>query len=336
MKSSILKIKNLIKQYDTGFILDIPRLEFQSGNIYSLIGSNGAGKTTLLNILNLLEQSEGKIFFKGQKISNLNSLDIRRKMGAVTEDPFLFRTTVFKNIIAGLKCRKIDKKTWPDRVKESLKMVNLEGFEKKSASTLSRGQRQRVAITRTLVLKPEILFLDEPFTNIDKKNVDILEKLIKKVNREYHTTVIFTTHDLLQAYRLSHKVISLAEGRIVRGSLENIFSGIVEENNGLQYIKISSKISISIVTGKKGRVHISIPPQDIILSHKEFLSSAKNSFKGIIKKVQIEGQIAKINISIDDSAELTALITKSSYQDMKLSIDSYVFLTFKSTSVTIF
>jgi len=327
MGKPIVKIENLVKRYDGVFILDIPRLEFQSGKIYSLVGSNGSGKTTLLNLLNLLEKpTKGEVIF---------SLNIHQGMCMVMEDPLLFHTTVFKNIAVGLKCRSVDKKMRTQMIEEALAMVGLEGFEKRYASDLSRGETQRVAIARTLVLKPEVLFLDEPFTNIDRKNVTILEKLIKTINKKYRTTIIFTTHDPLQAYRLSDEVISLVDGKIVKGSLENIFKGAIEEIDDLQFVRVSHQITVSVVTEKRGNVHISIAPEDIILSHKEILSSARNSFKGTVEKIQIEKKIARITIFIDEDFEIVALITETSYRDMKLFIDSDVFLTFKSTSVKV-
>ena len=223
MGNPIFRLKNVIKRYDSGFTLDIPHLEFQTGKIYGLIGPNGAGKTTLMSLLNVLEEPDnGEIFFNDRKVRSFNSLQARRKMTMVMENPLLFSTTVFKNIAAGLRCRAIDKTLWSRMVDEALGMVNLRGFEKRRASGLSRGEIQRVALARALVLHPDVLLLDEPFTNIDQKNVTALEKLIKDVNHTDHTTVIFTTHDHEQAYRLSDEVISLIGGKTVDGSPENL------------------------------------------------------------------------------------------------------------------
>ncbi|MFQ5456232.1 MAG: ABC transporter ATP-binding protein [Nitrospirota bacterium] len=334
---TILKARNLVKRYNNGFVLNIDSIDFQQGRVYGLVGPNGAGKSTLLNILNLLEQiMEGSIFFRNQKITDINSLNIRRKMSMVMEDPFLFNTTVFNNLTAGLRCRSIDKKMWTQMVDNALQMVGLAGFEKRYAPELSRGESQRVAIARTLILKPEILFMDEPFTNIDKKNINMLERLIRTINYKHNTTIIFTTHDLSQAYSLSDEVISLVDGKIIRGSIDNFFTGMVEGNDNLSFVRISSRVRLAIVTKKRGRVHVSIPPQDIILSYKEISSSARNSFKGIVKKILIENQKVKVNILVDNEVEFTVLITYRSYKDMNLLINSSVFLIFKSTSVIVF
>jgi len=337
MDPPVLRVEKLAKRYNSGFSIEIPQLEFQAGKIYSLIGPNGAGKSTLLNILNLLEEAtSGDIFLDGQKIDKTNALTIRRKMNLVMENPLLFHTTVYKNITSGLKFRAVDKNMWENLAAEALEMVGLGGFEKRYAPHLSRGETQRVAIARALVLNPEILFLDEPFTNIDQKTIHIIEELINKINQKHQPTIIFTTHDLSQAYRIADEVISLVDGRLVNGSLENFFCGEVEEADGVQFVRISTDISINIVTDKKGKVHFCIPPKDIILSYEPVESSARNSFSGDLKRIQLEGQVVRLVIKIDRGTELTALITKASYQKMLPTIGRQMFLTFKSTAVNIF
>lgn len=223
MGKPILRIEELKKRQGSGFALDIPHIEFQRGKIYSIIGPNGAGKTTLLNILNLLEKPDsGEIFFNEERITPANSLEIRRRMGMVMENPYLFHTSAYKNIIMGLKCRSLDKNIWESLVREALQMVGLEGFENRYAPELSRGESQRVAIARVLAFRPEVLFLDEPFSNIDRKHVNILEGLVKTIKEKYQTTVIFTTHDMVQAYSLADEVISLVDGRISRGYTDDL------------------------------------------------------------------------------------------------------------------
>lgn len=333
----VLRVENIVKHRNSGFTLKIPHLELQAGTIYSIVGPNGAGKTTLLNILDLLEEpAEGEILFKEDKVTVSNSLEIRRKMGMVMEDPYLFHATVYKNITAGLKYRSIDKRMWKSLVKESLRMVGLEGFERRHAQELSGGESKRIAIARVLVFKPEVLFLDEPFTNIDKKNLVLLEEFIKMINRKYQTTIIFTTHDLVQADRLADEVISLVEGRIVKGSLENLFLGDVIETNGLQFIKISPKVLIAAITESRGAVHINIPPQEIVLSTEPLDPDVPNSFKGTIEKVQMEEQIVRVFVHVSKEVEFVSIIKRASYEKMNLSIDSHVFLTFQTTSVTVF
>jgi tungstate transport system ATP-binding protein len=336
MDAPLLRVDNLSQRYAGGFSLDIPRLEFHSGRIYGVIGPNGAGKTTMLNLLNLLEKpAAGRIFFRGEPVNNADSLGIRRRMGMIMEKPLLFRTTVYKNITAGLRFRSVDKKMWPQLAAEALSLVGLAGFEERYAPSLSGGEAQRVAIARALVLKPEVLFLDEPFSNVDQRSIELIEGLLKTVNQRDHTTIVFTTHDLEQAHRLADEVISLVGGRVVQASLENLFTGEVEEADGSTLISLSPRISLAVVTGKRGRVHLCIPPQDIILSHQPIESSARNSFSGVIKKIQLEDQAVRVTVRVDAGIELIARITKTSYEEMNLFLDSPIFLTFKSTAVKV-
>ncbi len=332
----ILRIENLKKSFK-GFTLHIPVLEFRKGRIYGLTGPNGSGKTTLLSMLNLIERPDkGRFFYRGEVISNNNSLglSVRRKMAMVLENPYLFNTSVIKNVTYGLRVRLHDRKKILKRAIKALELVKLKGFEEKNAKELSRGETQRVAIARAIVLKPEILFLDEPFTNIDKVHIGVVEKLIKKINKEENTTVIFTTHDLFQAYRLCDEVLSIVSGRIVKGSIENLFTGEVEVKENSHWVQISPSLKVAVATKMKGNVHIIIPPEDIILSRKSFQSSARNVLKGRIRRIEIQGET--VRVGCDVGQEFVVLITKASFDRMRLSIGSDVFLTFKTTSVNVF
>jgi tungstate transport system ATP-binding protein len=339
MPRPILTVNQLIKSREDGFALEVPALEFVEGKIYGVVGPNGAGKTTLLNVLGFLEEpSKGSVSFRGEEvdISKRSIITIRRHMHMVMENPLLFNTTVFNNVASGLKIRSIEKAKWPQMVGEALEVVGLQGFEKRHAHTLSRGETQRVAIARALVVKPQVLFLDEPFTNIDKGNTAIIENVIRTINGTYSTTIILTTHDLHQAYRLSDEVISLVDGKIVRGSLENFFVGEVEEIDHTTWVRVSPSVKISVVTDTSGRVRIAVPPQDIIVSRERLDSSARNSFRGLINKIHLEGETVRLGVAIDSEVEFVVLITKASFEEMDFSPGRPVYLTFKSTSVVLF
>ncbi len=336
MPKAILSAERLILEYKPDFKLQVLKVQFEQGRIYALTGPNGSGKTTLLNILNLISlPATGRIIFKGRPVDESNSLAVRRKMSMIMQDAYLFSVPVLENITYGLKLRKAPKKKRQKLAVEALKMVGLSGFEKRYPSELSSGESQRVAIARALVLKPEVLFLDEPFANIDKKNIDMLEELIKRVSYKDKTAVIFTTHDIWQAYRLSDKVISLVSGKLVEGGLENFFSGNIVDANGLKQVKISPRISINIVGEKQGMAHLCIAPEDVIVSHEQIHSSARNCFSGIIKVLHLQDDLVRVSVMVDKGVILTALISKKSYKKMSLSIDQPVFMTFKSTCIKV-
>ena len=339
MDKLTLKIKNLKKAYNGKTVLDVDNLNFQKGKIYAIVGPNGSGKTTLLNILNLLEKpDEGQIFFYDQEItnkSNSETLEIRRKMTLVNQDPFLLHSTVHDNIAYGLKVRAIPSEVQKNRIRSALNMVGLSGFENKKANQLSGGEAQRVVISRALVIEPEVLFLDEPTANIDKKHIDVVERIIKKIKKEIKTTVIFTTHDLSQAYRLADEVISLLDGKIIKQIPENFLRGeIIKEKDGLEWFKIVENIKFAVVSEKFGPAYISIDPKDIILSYEQFRSSARNSFLGKITKIIEQNHLVKLEINI--GIPLVTIITKESFQDMKLNLGSKVYLTFKASAVKLY
>lgn len=339
MNGFILKIRNLKKNYNGRTVLDIESLNFQKRKIYAIVGPNGSGKTTLLNILNLLEKpDEGQISFYDQEIthkSNSDILESRRRMTLVNQDPFLFHSTVYDNIAYGLKIRSLSSVEQGIRVKNALKMVGLSDFENRRVNQLSGGEAQRVVIARAIVIKPEILFLDEPTTSIDQRHIDIVEGIIKKIKKESKTTVIFTTHDLSQAYRLADEVISLLDGKIIKQVQENLLWGeIVKEEDGLKRFKTIGNVKFAIVSEKIGPVYISIDPTDIILSYEPFQSSARNSFLGKITKTIEQNHLVKLEIDI--GIPLVVIITRESFSKMNFNLGSKVYLTFKASAVKLY
>lgn len=339
MDKLIFKVRNLKKVYNNKIVLDVDNLNFQEGKIYAIVGPNGSGKTTLLNILNLLEKpDEGQIFFYDQEItnkSNSDTLEIRRRMTLVNQDPFLFHSTVYDNIAYGLKIRSIPSMVQKSRIRSALNIVGLSGFKDRKANQLSGGEAQRVVIARALVIEPEVLFLDEPTTNIDQKHIDVVERIIKKIKKEIKTAVIFSTHDLSQAYRLADEVISLLDGKIIKQVPENLLRGeIVVEEDGLKRFKTMGNIKFAIVSEKVGLAYISIDPRDIILSYEQFQSSARNSFLGKITKIIEQNCLVKLEIDI--GIPLVVIITKESFFKMNLNLGSKVYLTFKASAVKLY
>jgi len=339
MDKLIFKVRDLKKVYNNKIVLDVDNLNFQEGKIYAIVGPNGSGKTTLLNILNLLEKpDEGQIFFYDQEItnkSNSDTLEIRRKITLVNQDPFLFYSTVYDNIAYGLKIRSIPPKVQKSRIRSALNIVGLSGFKDRKANQLSGGEAQRVVIARALVIEPEILFLDEPTTSIDQKHIDVVERVIKKIKKEIKTTVIFTTHDLSQAYRLADEVISLLDGKIIKQVPENLLRGeIIEEEDNLKWFKTAENIKFAIVSEKVGLAYISIDPRDIILSYEPFQSSARNSFLGKITKIIEQNHLVKLEIDI--GIPLVVIITRESFVKMNLNLGSKVYSTFKASAVKLY
>lgn len=334
MNECQFNIKGLTKMYNGKKVLDIPQLSLKQGGIYGVIGPNGSGKTTLLSILGFLSPpTSGSIFFEAADTSTIDHHSLRRHITLVLQNPFLFDTTVEKNVAYGLRVRGISPKKEKELVYHYLRLVGLDGFAKRRARELSAGETQRVAIARSLVTCPKVLLLDEPTANIDKENSDILEAIIKELSHTRKITTVLATHDMHQAYRLSHEVIPLSYGTITEPPLENLFKGSVLKTD-TKTLFDTGNIQIALLAGREDTHYIAIPPEDIIISTHPISTSAQNSLFGSISQIHEKESHVKLYVSVGE--EMRVQISKESFQSMDLHVGTQVYLTFKSSSVTVF
>ena len=215
--TTILEAKNLEVKRGGTILLNIPSLSIEEGEILALIGPNGTGKTTFLQALSyLLKPFQGEIFFKGQKVGSGQSvLEYRRKLAMVFQEPLLFDTTVLRNVATGLKIRGIERKEIHQQVMKNLDRFGISHLVHRSARTLSGGEAQRTSLARAFAIKPEILFLDEPFTSLDLSSRESLVEDLQCVLRETYTTVAFATHDRMEVLRLSDRIAVMNGGKIL-------------------------------------------------------------------------------------------------------------------------
>ena len=212
----VISLKNILVKKGENFSLSVESLALQPGLIYALTGPNGAGKSTLLRVMALLETPQtGSIEFVGN--GQANPAHQRQKVTLVEQSPYLFKGSVADNLNYGLKLRGVDSNERASRVKSTLTNVGLEGFEERQAKELSGGEVQRVALARALVLKPELLLLDEPTANIDSNSLQTYEELLSRLH-QYGVTVVFSTHDPSQSRRLGGEVLRIENGRLLNVS----------------------------------------------------------------------------------------------------------------------
>ena len=213
----LYRLNSIRKCYGSSVVLDIDELTIVEGRLYTLIGANGAGKSTLLNILAFLSPpTAGEIFYAGKRVDwNHGSVEEhRRKVTLLHQSPYLFEGTVHANVAFGLKARGIPGEEQRRTVEKALDIVGLQEFGDRKARELSGGETQRVAMARALVLKPEVLLLDEPLANIDRETTGLLETVIASLPAQ-GTTVVMTTHDPDHPDRLNGESIFLEGGRVV-------------------------------------------------------------------------------------------------------------------------
>jgi len=346
-----LELENISKTYGNITALQQVNLKILEGEVFSLLGPNGSGKTTLLRIMAGIEKpSSGEMRFNSIKVDGGNINDVRLKTTMVFQKTALFNTSVYKNIVYGLRLRERSKKETDEKVREALNTVKLEGYEKRPAKKLSGGEQQRVALARALALDTEVLLLDEPTANIDPKNVSIIEDTLSWVNKEKKTTMVIATHNMFQTETLAKRAALLLEGKIVKvgapqeiftlpskllasyARLENVFSGISKvTGEGTSLVDVGDGVQIETAFEKTGNTTVFVRPEDIILSSNPIVSSARNSFEGRI--VEISDLEAIVRLRIKAGRDFTVQITKRSFNNMQLNIDSKVFLAFKASSV---
>jgi tungstate transport system ATP-binding protein len=225
MIESIYQLRTVAKEYDGRRVLSVDRLDIRQGEIFALVGPSGAGKSTLLRLLNFLEPpTNGSIRFLGAEFSASRPvpLELRRRVTTVFQRPILLNRSVWANARYGLRLR--GQQNAARRVEMALEQVGLRDLARQQARTLSGGEAQRVALARAMVLRPDVLLLDEPTANLDPYNVGLIEDIVRSLNRERGTSLVLVTHNVFQARRLAHRVALLLEGRIVEiADVESFF-----------------------------------------------------------------------------------------------------------------
>jgi tungstate transport system ATP-binding protein len=215
--TAIYELHDLQQTYDGRRVLDVARLEIGRGEVLALVGPSGAGKSTLLRLLNFLEQpSGGTLIFDGQAVTERLALEQRRRVTAVFQHSALLRRNVAANVAYGLRLR--GQKLPDAEILAWLERLGLAHLARQPARQLSAGEAQRVALARALVLRPDVLLLDEPTANLDPYNVGLIERLVGDAQGETGMTVVWVTHDVFQARRAADRVAFLLAGRLLEAT----------------------------------------------------------------------------------------------------------------------
>jgi NitT/TauT family transport system ATP-binding protein len=213
---ALLSVRNVKKSFPGKGgevrVLDDLSFDINARDFVSIIGPSGCGKTTIFNIIaGLIEADSGTMHYHGEETESL-----RGRVGYMMQKDLLFPwRTLLGNVLLGLETRGVARSEAEDKAREYLKNFGLAGFENAYPKTLSGGMRQRVALIRTLIMDPDILLLDEPFSALDYQTRLYLEGVLKDAVETYHKTVILVTHDIDEAVALSKRVVVLS-GRPAR------------------------------------------------------------------------------------------------------------------------
>ncbi|WP_426709915.1 ABC transporter ATP-binding protein [Cetobacterium sp. SF1] len=289
----MIKIENLNKKYKDFEIKNL-NIEIFKGEFVSILGESGSGKSTLLNLISGIdEEYKGKIIKDGE-------------ISMVFQDSLLLpHLNIFENIAFGLKIKKISKKEIEERVKEVSIFLEIDNLLERYPQELSGGQKQRVAIGRALIMKPDILLLDEPFSALDTNLREKMQELIKNIHRREKITIIFVTHDINEAFYLSEKVAILNKGSLeqydrpekIYRNPKNIyvskFLGIDNIFKRKEFLEIFENIEIS-----ENIVYIGIPEETLKISKTE------GKVKGKIKELVFKKGFYSYKVEIKNNIEI--------------------------------
>ena len=230
----LFQLSNIKHVYQAVPVLQIEKLAIREKSIVGLMGPNGSGKTTLLKILAFADKpTQGEIRYNG-KAAEPFSPAVRFKVSLLPQEPYLMKRSVYENLNYGLKIRG-EKTNIHDKIQQALAWVGLSAdtMVKRKWYALSGGEIQRVALAARLVLKPTVLLLDEPTTNVDADSAVLIRQAALRAKEKWGTTLIIASHDWPWLYEVCDEVLHLHRGRLYGTQMENVVNGPwVEDENG--------------------------------------------------------------------------------------------------------
>lgn len=232
---ALLSCLNVTKYFGENRVLNDVSLEIERGSFVSIIGASGSGKSTLLTILGGIDKpTEGKVLLDGAEISTMSEKELailrRTKLGFVFQffnlAPYL---TAEENVLLPIMLSGKVKNEDRQRANELMEYLGISELKNKLPGKMSGGEQQRIAIARGLIINPEVILLDEPTGNLDSKNSEEIMNLLKRINKEFNTTIVQVTHSDINA-RYGNVIITIKDGKIIRSDISAIDSlGVVEE-----------------------------------------------------------------------------------------------------------
>jgi len=335
-------------------VLDIPALALPAGQVLALIGPNGSGKTTLLQTLaGLQAPAAGTLAFRGQPLdSRAGAAAYRLRVTMVFQEPLLFDATVAHNLESGLRLRGVP---GPARAARSLEVARQFGIGHlldRQARKLSGGEAQRASLARAFALRPEILFLDEPFSALDPPTREGLIDDLATALRQTRTTAVLATHDQMEALRLADILAVMRQGRIVQTGagadvinhpvdafvadfvgMETLLSGVVSASGqGLFRLTAGGREVEAVGRPAIGdRVLVGVRPENVTLALGGAATSARNHFPGTVRRIVPRGPFLKVELDV--GFFLAAFVTPQSVEDLALAPGREVLASFKATAV---
>ncbi|HJC30507.1 MAG TPA: ABC transporter ATP-binding protein [Candidatus Anaerobutyricum faecale] len=302
MKNNLVELNHISKSFGETMVLDDLCLEVKENEFITLLGPSGCGKTTTLRIIGGFEKPDrGRVIFDGKDITDVPAN--KRNLNTVFQKYALFQhMTIEENIAFGLKIKKKSDSYIRDKIKYALKLVNLDGYEKRKPSSLSGGQQQRIAIARAIVNEPKVLLLDEPLGALDLKLRQDMQYELMRLKEELGITFIYITHDQEEALTMSDKVVVMNQGYIQQmGTPEDIYNepenafvaDFIGDSNIIDGIMLEDRLveilghkfeCVDVGFGTNRPVDVVIRPEDVILGEE-----GKGILDGVVTSLIFKG-----------------------------------------------
>ena len=313
MAEKCIELKGITKAFDGQIVLDHMNLDIHENEFVTLLGPSGCGKTTTLRIMGGFETAdEGQVLLNGTDIARVPAN--KRPINTVFQKYALFsHMNIEENIAFGLKIKKKSKDYIRDKIKYALKLVNLDGYEKRMPDSLSGGQQQRIAIARAIVNEPKILLLDEPLGALDLKMRQGMQYELIRLKEELGITFVYVTHDQEEALTMSDTIVVMNQGYIQQiGTPEDIYNEpqnafvadfIGESNIYTGHMSGIRKVNFcgaefecldDLPTGAK--VDVIVRPEDVIMTEPE-----KGTITGVVQSVIFKGMHYEIIVESGDN-----------------------------------
>ncbi len=302
MKKELIHLLDISKSFDGELVLDELNLSIHENEFLTLLGPSGCGKTTTLRILGgFVSPDRGRVVFDGQDITSLPP-NIRQLITVFQNYALFSHMNIAENIAFGLKIKNKSQSYIEDKIKYALKLVNLEGYEKRMPDSLSGGQQQRIAIARAIVNEPKVLLLDEPLGALDLKLRQDMQYELIRLKNELGITFIYVTHDQEEALTMSDTIVVMNQGYIQQiGTPETIYNepenafvaDFIGDSNIIDALMIEDKLVSILGTkfacvdtgfGKNKPVDVVIRPEDV-----ELVEPGEGTIQGVVSHLIFKG-----------------------------------------------
>lgn len=348
-----VELRNIVKYYDDTKVIHGNNLDIPDGELIALVGPSGCGKSTLLRMIAGLEEvSSGEILIDGIVVNELAPKD--RDVAMIFQDYALYpHFTVYQNLAFCLKMRKVPADQISQQVKAAADILNISDLLDRKPRQLSGGQRQRVAMGRAIVRNPNVFLFDEPLSNLDAQLRTQMRVEIKKLHQALAATIIYVTHDQIEAMTLADRIVILRDGRIIQTDTPyevynhpnsmfvagfigaptmNFLPCTLVEEHGRLMVRVSDQIEVSVPTEKARRYEgvvgheliLGLRPESFSLAGNSEIVNENQTYLATISMVEPLGSDTLFSFEIESAqviARLPPLANKKPGDVLELSIN---------------